>query len=126
MAQTFSATERVRRRLDFDRAYTQGLKVPRRFMTIFLLRTRLTASRLGIAATRKLGNAVERNRAKRLVREVFRRHKPPAGLDIVIVPRRELLSAEFASLERDYQSVLASRQHRAPLASAHRLRPRKR
>ena len=59
-----------------------------------------------MAATRKLGSAVERNRAKRLAREVFRRHKMAAGLDIVIVPRREMLDAPFTSLEADYLAAL--------------------
>lgn len=62
-----------------------------------------------MAATRKLGNAVERNRAKRLAREIFRRRKITAGYDIVIVPRREMLDASFASLEADYDRALERR-----------------
>jgi RNase P protein component len=56
-----------------------------------------TDARLGIAATRKMGDAVERNRAKRLARELFRRHKIDAGLDVIIVPRREMVDAPFAT-----------------------------
>jgi ribonuclease P protein component len=58
-----------------------------------------------VAATRKLGSAVIRNRAKRLARELFRREKPPAGLDVILVPRREMLDAPFASLEVDYATT---------------------
>jgi ribonuclease P protein component len=67
----------------------------------------LGPARFGVAATRKLGGAVVRNRAKRLSRELFRRHKPGASLDVVVVPRREFLTAEFSSLERDYVTLLA-------------------
>jgi ribonuclease P protein component len=63
----------------------------------------LTIGRLGIAATRKLGDAVERNRAKRLIREVFRRNKIAPGFDIVVVPRRELLDATLSAIEDDYR-----------------------
>ena len=59
-------------------------------MTLVIHRNSLRVSRLGIIATRRLGNAVRRNRAKRLVREVFRRNKTALGLDIVVLPQREL------------------------------------
>jgi len=78
-------------------------------MTLFVVANGGTATRLGVAATRKLGSAVERNRAKRLAREVFRRNKIGEGLDIVIVPRREMLDASLASLETDYTSALERR-----------------
>ena len=104
-----------------------GAETPGRFMTLFLLRNGGPVSRLGIAATRKLGGAVQRNRAKRLAREIFRRHKPPPGLDLVVIPRREFLNAELASLEAEYQSIVSRRAARAPAARpatpAQRTRP---
>jgi ribonuclease P protein component len=105
--------ERVRRRVDFERIYAHGAKRHGRFMTMFVLARDAAAAdrqaRLGVAATRKLGGAVVRNRAKRLSRELFRRHKPDAGCDVVVVPRREFLAADFPSLERDYVVLLAGR-----------------
>jgi ribonuclease P protein component len=115
-AQKLRPTERIRKRPDFERVYNQGLKTPGRFMTLFLLRNGGAVSRLGIAATRKLGGAVQRNRAKRLAREIFRRHKPPPGLDLVVIPRREFLNVELASLEAEYQSIVSRRAARAPAA----------
>ena len=98
--------DRIRRRPDFERVYSQGARISGRFMTVFVLRTGLTQTRLGVAATRKLGSAVVRNRAKRLARELFRRQKIAGGYDIVIVPRRELVDAPFPTLEADYHAVL--------------------
>ena len=92
MNQALPRTERVRRRPDFERAYDTGVKVHGRFMTVFIAPNGGGHARVGVAATRKLGSAVERNRAKRRSRELFRRHKVAAGLDIVIVPRRDLLA----------------------------------
>jgi ribonuclease P protein component len=106
--------ERIRRRADFEQIYKHGAKAGGRFMTVFLLRTGRPISRFGVAATRKLGGAVVRNRAKRLAREMFRRHKPAPGLDLVVVPRREFLDVELASLEADYRSILSRRAGRAP------------
>ena len=101
-----AAAERIRQRPEFERVYNDGTRSHGRFMTIFVLPNGGSAPRFGVAATRKLGSAVTRNRAKRLAREVFRRRKLAVGLDIVIVPRREMLDAPFASLEADYHSTL--------------------
>ena len=101
--------ERVRRRPEYEAIYDQGRRQSGRLMTVFVHANGLGRARLGIAATRKLGSAVIRNRAKRLVREVFRRNKPPGGFDIVVIPRREMLEADYAHVEADFLSILTRR-----------------
>ena len=113
---------RVRRRPEFERAYETGTRIHGRFMMLFVAPNGGTAPRFGVAATRKMGSAVDRNRAKRLAREMFRRHAVAAGLDIIVVPRREMLDAPFAILEADYVAALA-RRDRGPATHADR-RPR--
>ena len=105
----FRPEDRVRRRAEYVAIYDRGRRLSGRLMTIFLLENDRSRPRLGIAATRKFGSAVQRNRAKRLVREVFRHHKPRAGLDIVVIPRREMLEADYRQVEADYLSVLDRR-----------------
>jgi ribonuclease P protein component len=61
--------------------------------------------RLGLAASRRVGGAVERNRAKRLLRESFRRCKPP-GADLVLIPKAEILEHTQAEVEREYRDRL--------------------
>ena len=122
MTERLTRNERVRRRPDFERAYEHGLRLRGRFMTLFVAPNGSARCRLGVAATRKLGSAVVRNRAKRLARELFRRSKPPAGLDVVVVPRREMLDAPFASLEADYTSTLARRDRERPQSGGPRRR----
>jgi ribonuclease P protein component len=75
-------------------------------MTIFLLPRPDDVTRLGIAATKKIGGAVDRNRAKRLVREIFRRNPAPPGYDIVVVPRRRVFDVSFSSLESEYVATV--------------------
>jgi ribonuclease P protein component len=102
----FRPDEHVRRRADFETIYQSGLKVSGRLMTLFVRRNQGEHARLGVAATRKIGGAVIRNRAKRLTRELFRHHKPTTALDIVVIPRREFLDAPYASLEREFIALL--------------------
>jgi ribonuclease P protein component len=109
MTQGLSPQERIRRRAEFQQVYERGVRTHARFMTLFILANNLPVTRLGVAATRKVGDAVRRNRAKRLVREMFRRNKTLPGFDVVVIPRPELVDADFSSLEADYRSALRRR-----------------
>ena len=84
---------RLRRRGDFVRAYEEGTKVVRHPLVLFARRSDRDGVRLGITATRKIGNAVTRNRAKRLVREAYRCQplRECGGWDLVVVVRPRLL-----------------------------------
>jgi len=110
----FRPDEHIRRRTEFRQVYEHGARIRGRFGTIFLLPNKRSVGRLGIAATRKLGGAVQRNRAKRLIREAFRRNKLAAGFDIVVVPKREMLDASLTVFEAEYRHNLerSLRQHR--------------
>lgn len=102
----FRPAERIRRRAEFQQVYDRGVRAHSRYSTLFVLPNDRAAGRLGIAATKKLGGAVQRNRAKRLIREVFRRNKVAPGFDVVVIPKRELLDASLTALEADYRSLL--------------------
>ena len=104
--------ERIRRRAEFQQVYEHGSRIRGRYSTFFIWPNKLEVGRLGIAASKKLGGAVQRNRAKRLIREVFRRNKIAHGLDVVVVPRRELLEAGLTDLERDYRTIVERHSRR--------------
>ncbi len=101
-----SPNERVRRHRDYQRIYERGSKVHSKLFTLFTLTNDQTVGRLGIAATKKLGGAVVRNMAKRLIREVFRRNKIAPGFDVVVVPRREMVDASLTAIETEFRHTL--------------------
>jgi ribonuclease P protein component len=103
---SFRPNERIKTRAQFQEIYQKGTRVHGRYSTVFVFANRLAIGRLGIAATKKLGGAVERNRAKRLIREVFRRNKVATGFDVVVIPKRELLDTSLTTLEADYRYTL--------------------
>lgn len=100
------------RRPEFQRVQARGFRTHGRYMTLLMLPNQLPVSRLGIVASRRLGTATRRNRAKRLVRELFRGNKAAPGLDIVVMPRREMPGVDFASLRADYRSALSRGERR--------------
>ena len=102
----FRPHEHIRRRAEFQEVYERGVRVHGRFATVFVLANNRAVGRLGIAATKKLGGSVQRNRAKRLIREVFRRNKLAPGFDVVVVPKRDLLDASLTALETEFRHTL--------------------
>jgi ribonuclease P protein component len=104
----FPKSNRLLRRPQFSRVFDTGLRIQGRFLTVLLTPNETGQPRLGIVASRKLGNAVKRNRAKRLIREAFRRTEPPTGrgVDLVVIPRREIFDAAYSNLESDFRNAL--------------------
>jgi ribonuclease P protein component len=70
----------------------------------------LSLSRYGFSVTKKVGKAVQRNRLKRLLREIVRLQVLKPGWDIVFIARREAVAADFHQLERAVTKLLAQAQ----------------
>lgn len=108
-SERFTKARRVRRRGEFKRVFNFALRTKGRYLTVLIAPNTEGTDRLGIVASRKLGDAVRRNRAKRLIREVFRQSPPlpfRQGFDVVVIPRRELFDAPYHSLESDLRGAL--------------------
>ena len=77
--------------------------------TLLYRRNALDHTRVGVVVGRKLGGAVWRNRSKRRFRELARLSLPqlPAGLDLLILPRRESVTEPAQYLRESWQALLA-------------------
>lgn len=97
----FPRSARLLRHADFERVYKQGRRHFAAHMTVFYQRrAEADGLRVGFTVGRVLGSAVVRNRMKRRLREAVRLSRPESGLpaDVVINPKKSLLTAEFADL----------------------------
>jgi ribonuclease P protein component len=85
----FRPAEHLRRPSDFRRVYERRRSASDDWLIVYACENGLPHLRLGLSVSRKVGNAVRRNRLKRLYREAFRltRHDMPTGLDLVLIPR---------------------------------------
>ena len=102
---------RLRKHADFQRAYAASRKRQSASMSWFLApQAESSASpRVGITAGKVLGKAHERNRIKRRLREALRRHVDllPPGCDLILHPRRSVLTLDFAQLEAEIVRILS-------------------
>jgi len=84
-----AAGRRLRQGAEFRLVYSEGVSVGDGQAVVYGRANGRAWSRLGVVAGRRVGNAVARNRLKRVVREAFRllRDELPAGFDYVVIPR---------------------------------------
>ena len=89
-SERFPKEHRLRKISGFIRVYQYRCSVSDRLLILYGRQNEAGISRLGLSVSRKVGNAVMRNRWKRLLREAFRlsNQKLPVAIDLVVIPKR--------------------------------------
>ena len=109
--------DRVRDRKDYVRLQRDSRRRSSRHFTLLVGRTHPAAgastdggARLGLTVSRRVGDAVRRNRVKRRIREVFRQSRGalPCGVDLVVVARPGAAQLSAAATREELQDLLAT------------------
>ncbi len=100
----FPGSTRLRSRSDYLRIQQKGKMKKGRFLILLSLENGLTTSRFGLTVSRKLGNAVKRNRVRRRIREIERIHmrRIKTGFDVVAIARGRARDAGFNEMKEEY------------------------
>ena len=100
---------RLRRSRDVQRVYDEGISWAHPLLVLIARPNDVGISRIGVTASRRVGGAVERNRAKRLLREAARHLYPkiePKGWDIILVARPKLVEVGEHEVEKALSALL--------------------
>jgi len=100
---------RLCKHADYQRVYEAGRKRRSASMSWFLApQPEANVPRVGLTAGKVLGKSHERNRIKRRMREILRKHLDllPVGCDLILHPQRIVLSMEFTKLEAEVVRIL--------------------
>ncbi|MEY8339376.1 ribonuclease P protein component [Lachnospiraceae bacterium 62-35] len=94
----------IKKNKDFQLVYREGKSYANRYLIMYVRKTEGEITRIGISASKKVGNSVVRHRMTRLVRECFRLNENilKTGLDIVVVVRPTAKEQHFKSIESAY------------------------
>lgn len=100
----FPKSARLTRTSEFEKVRNEGASLHGRLMVLSYVKTAEPETRFGLITSRRLGNAVKRNKVRRRMRELVRgerfRFKP--GLWVVLVARRNAVDAPFEALRGDW------------------------
>ena len=110
MIESYGPHERIRKKKDFTDLYKKGICARGRFFNLIHLPNGLAHSRMAAVTSKKVGNAVRRNRIRRKARELYRRNKAwlPYAVDILVIAKKEFGDAAWTELYERYRTALQS------------------
>ena len=98
----------LRKKSDFSAIYNKGKSIGDRYVVLFYRKNGLPYHRTGFLASKKVGNSVRRNRARRLMKESYRHllpMLPHGGYDFIIIARNTISNQKCADVEKSLRSA---------------------
>ena len=98
----------LRRKDDFSSIYKRGKSIGERYIVLFYKRNGLSYNRIAFLASKKVGNSVERNRARRLMKENYRLLKDniKSGYDLIFIARNTINDKKAQNVNKSMVNAL--------------------
>jgi ribonuclease P protein component len=98
----------LKKNKEYRNVYSRGKSFADRYLVIYFLANNLEFCRFGFTVSKKVGNAVTRNRIRRLLKEACRLNNNvfSGGFDLVLVARRSIVSLEYVQVEESLLKLL--------------------
>lgn len=98
----------LRKKEDFYLLYNKGKSVSERYLVLIYKENGLSYNRKAILASKKVGNSVQRNRARRLLRESYRliENNLKSGYDIILIARKNILNLKCADVKKSMEAAM--------------------
>ena len=108
MSESLRPQERIRKQSDFARIYRTGGRYRGRYFNLVYLTNDLNHSRMAAVASKKVGNAVQRNKVKRWMRVLFRRNKDllDASLDLIMIAKPGMPDSTWNEIWDEYRKAV--------------------
>lgn len=100
--------EIIRKNSEYKKIYRYGKSYICPYFVLYVLKNKTNNIRVGFTATKKIGNAVKRNRAKRRLKSIFynNSNKFSLGKDIIVVARKKCIDGTFNIMEKEFYKML--------------------
>jgi ribonuclease P protein component len=99
----FNNTKGLKKDCDFRKVYKHGKSFANRYLVMYILENKSDSSRIGISVSKKVGNAITRNKIRRRIKEAYRLNideNVKNGYDIIFIARVSCNEAEYKDIDK--------------------------
>ena len=109
----FNNTKGLKKDCDFRKVYKHGKSFANRYLVMYILENKSDSSRIGISVSKKVGNAITRNKIRRRIKESYRLNidaNVKYGYDIVFIARVAIKEADYKDIEKSMNHLIKKAQ----------------
>lgn len=99
---------RIRKNTEFKKIYKSGKNYWNRNIILYCMKNDINETRAGFTISKKMGNAVTRNKIKRRMKEAYKRNffDLKSGYDLIFIPKKHIVNISFGELENSIRHIL--------------------